>query len=93
MTALASEGTCAFAGPGCFVAILSLDDPLLDTEFGVALSQFAKLARGARGDWMGRAVSNCAQRRAERLHARMRAQLLRSDHWRMKPLAFTGKPE
>ncbi|WP_294539737.1 preprotein translocase subunit SecA [uncultured Rhodoblastus sp.] len=79
--------------PGCFLAILSLEDPLLETESGLALSQFAKLAHGATGDWMGRLVSEYAQWRAERLHARMRAQLLRSDQWQIKTLAFTGKPE
>jgi preprotein translocase subunit SecA len=79
--------------PGCFQAILSLEDPLMDTETGVALSGAAKLARGSFGEWAGRAVSNYAQRRAERLHARMRADLLRSDQWQMKTLAFSGRSE
>ena len=79
--------------PGSFQAILSLEDPLMDGGSGVALSKVAKLARAAMGNWVGRAMSDYAQRRAERLHARMREQLLRTDQWQMKTLAFTGKPE
>ena len=79
--------------PGCFQAILSLEDPLMGSESGVALTRFAKLGRRLIGDWIGRAATDYAQRRAERLHARMRAQLLRSDEWQMKTLAFTGRPE
>ncbi len=78
---------------GCFQAILSLEDPLMDIESGVALSKVAKLARASMGNWVGRALSDYAQRRAERLHARMREQLLRTDEWQMKTLAFTGKSE
>jgi preprotein translocase subunit SecA len=79
--------------PGCFEAFLSLEDPLMDTDSGVALSHLAKVASGSLGEWVGRAVSSYAQRRAERLHARMRADLLRSDQWQMKTLAFSGKSE
>jgi preprotein translocase subunit SecA len=79
--------------PGSFEAILSLEDPLMDTESGIALSRFAKIASGALGGWIGRAASNYSQRRAERLHARMRADLLKSDQWQMKTLAFSGKSE
>ena len=79
--------------PGCFEAFLSLEDPLMDMESGVALSHLAKLASGSLGEWAGRAASDYAQRRAERLHARMRADLLRSDQWQMKTLAFSGKSE
>jgi preprotein translocase subunit SecA len=79
--------------PGSFEAILSLEDALMDTDSGVALSGIAKAANRFLGDWAGREASNYAQRRAERLHARMRADLLRSDQWQMKTLAFSGKPE
>ena len=79
--------------PGAFQAILSLEDPLMDSESNVALSKLAKLARAALGNWVGQAMSDYAQRRAERLHARMREQLLRTDQWQMKTLAFTGKSE
>jgi preprotein translocase subunit SecA len=79
--------------PGSFEAILSLEDALMDAESSIALSAFAKAATRFLGAWAGREASNYAQRRAERLHARMRADLLRSDQWRMRTLAFTGKPE
>jgi preprotein translocase subunit SecA len=79
--------------PGSFEAILSLEDTLMDSDNGVALSSLAKFATRFVGDWAGRGAAGYAQRRAERLHARMRADLLRSDSWRMKMLAFSGKPE
>jgi preprotein translocase subunit SecA len=79
--------------PGSFEAILSLEDPLMDTETGIALSGIAKLASRFVGSWVGREAANYAQRRAQRLHARMRADLLRSDQWQTKTLAFSGKPE
>jgi preprotein translocase subunit SecA len=79
--------------PGSFEAILSLEDALMDTESGVALSGMAKTLSRFVGAWAGRGAANYAQRRAERLHARMRANLLRSDQWQMKTLAFTGKSE
>jgi preprotein translocase subunit SecA len=79
--------------PGCFQAILSLEDPLMAAGPGFVLSQLARLAPGAVGEWAGRAAADYAQRRAEWVHARMRTQLLRSDEWQTKTLAFTGKPE
>jgi preprotein translocase subunit SecA len=78
---------------GSFEAILSLEDSLLDFPLGVVLSQLAKTAGGSTGDRMGRAASRYAQRRAERLHARMRMDLLRSDQWQAKTLAISGKRE
>ncbi|HKS88263.1 MAG TPA: preprotein translocase subunit SecA [Stellaceae bacterium] len=79
--------------PGSFEAILSLEDPLMDTETGIALSGIAKVAARVLGAWVGSGASHYAQRRAERLHARMRADLLRSDQWQTKTLAFSGMPE
>ena len=79
--------------PGSFEAILSLEDPLLDKDASVATSRLAKAARRLLGSWIGDAASDFAQRRAERIHARMRAQLLKSDQMSMKTLAFTGRPE
>jgi preprotein translocase subunit SecA len=79
--------------PGCFEAILSLEDALLDFPSGRALARLAKSIPGPRGDAIGRFVSRYAQRRAEQLHARMRVDLLRSDQWQTKTLAISGKPE
>jgi preprotein translocase subunit SecA len=78
---------------GAFESILSLEDALMDAEHGVALSGLAKMATRILGAWAGRGAADYAQRRAERLHARMRADLLRSDTWQMKTLAFTGRSE
>ena len=79
--------------PGSFEAILSLEDPLMDKDAGMASSALAKWAQRLLGSWIGGAASGYAQRRAERLHARMRAQLLRSDQMSRKTLAFTGRTE
>jgi preprotein translocase subunit SecA len=79
--------------PGCFQAILSLEDPLMDFDTGPILSRLTKPAMQMAGDWVGRAALRLAQRRAEWLHARMRADLLRSDRTQTKTLAFSGRPE
>jgi preprotein translocase subunit SecA len=78
---------------GSFEAILSLEDPLLEFPAGQALARLAKSVGGTRGELIGRAASRYAQRRAEKLHARMRLDLLRSDRWQNKTLAISGKPE
>ncbi len=79
--------------PGSFETILSLEDPLVDPDRDGGLSGVAKIGNQIFGDWVGRAVSSYAQRRAEQLHARMRADLLRSDQWQTKTLSFSGRPE
>jgi preprotein translocase subunit SecA len=79
--------------PGSFEAILSLQDALLDFAVAKALAHLANAAGGAWGDRISRAASRYAQRRAERLHAHMRYDLLRSDQWQTKTLAISGKPE
>ncbi|TXN82124.1 preprotein translocase subunit SecA [Methylobacterium sp. WL8] len=80
--------------PGCFQAILSLDDPLLD---GGPLSRpVARAGMTRLGRWSqpaGRFLLRFAQWRAERLHARMRTDLLRSDQIQERILAFAGHPE
>jgi len=52
------------------------------------------------GLWFGRAKSRwllrtatLAQRRAERMHARMRADLLRAEEWIGDAIAFVGEQE
>jgi preprotein translocase subunit SecA len=79
--------------PGSFEAILSLEDSLMDFSIGVALSHLANAAGGSIGKRIGHFASRYAQRRAERLHARMRMDLLRSDQWQNKTLAISGKRE
>lgn len=79
--------------PGSFEAILSLQDPLLDFVGGIVLSHLANALSGSIADRIGGAALRYAQRRAERLHARMRMDLLHSDQWQMKTLAIAGKSE
>ena len=80
--------------PGCFQAILSLEDPLMEFDSGLLpLSRLAGPAMQTGGAWAGRLALILAQRRAERLHARMRADLLRTDQTQTKTLAFSGRPE
>ncbi|MCJ2038384.1 prepilin peptidase [Methylobacterium sp. J-059] len=80
--------------PGCFQAILSLDDPLLDGGLlsrGMARRMMPLFGRHAQT--FGRLLLRHAQARAERLHARMRADLLRSDQMQDRILAFAGHSE
>jgi preprotein translocase subunit SecA len=79
--------------PGCFQAILSLEDPLMHFDAGAALPRLTQAAMWLAGEGGGRAALLMAQRRAERLHARMRADLLRSDQTQTRTLAFSGRPE
>jgi preprotein translocase subunit SecA len=79
--------------PGCFQAILSLEDPLMDFDIGPILSRLAAPALRRWGPPVGRIMLQMAQRRAEWLHARMRADLLQSDRSQSKTLAFSGRPE
>ena len=78
--------------PGSFQPILSLDDPLMDNmdRRGIVKAVATRLMPVA-GQWVGRIALLCAQMRAERLHARMRNDLLSQDEHRGSSLAFSGK--
>ena len=80
--------------PGSFQPILSLDDPLMDSvdRRGIVKAIARKLMPVA-GQWVGRIALLYAQIRAERLHARMRNDLLNQDERFGSALAFSGKPE
>jgi preprotein translocase subunit SecA len=78
---------------GSFETILSLEDALLDFPLGRLLGRVARTVGGTRGDKIARAAIRYAQRRAERIHERMRVDLFRSDQWQMKTLAISGRPE
>lgn len=75
--------------PGVFVAMLSRQDALL-ADYGSVLAR--TLAR-----WPGQAAARLAlglaQARAERVHARMRHDLLRQDEVLNDAMAFAGAPE
>jgi preprotein translocase subunit SecA len=79
--------------PGCFQAILSIDDALVteaqSSLVGQALNSLLKRAGPKLRSW----VIDQQQRRVERLHANMRASLLRSDLTQSRLLALSGHSE
>jgi preprotein translocase subunit SecA len=87
-------GRCSRQGqPGLFAPILSLEDPLLDETLSRSEKRLVRIGYGLYGQSFGRWVMRHAQRKAERLHARMRQSLLRSDEVLDHALAFSEKPE
>jgi preprotein translocase subunit SecA len=83
-------GRCARQGdPGTVHTHLSLEDAIVQHHAPPALRG---LARRLGGLGIG-ALARRAQRRAERLHARMRRDLLRSDQWLGDVIAFAGDQE
>jgi preprotein translocase subunit SecA len=87
-------GRCGRQGePGSVDAILSLDDPLLVLDGNPQIARLARLAAPYLGDWVVRAAFRLAQRRAEKLHLRMRRDLLNSDQISNDNLAFSGRAE
>jgi preprotein translocase subunit SecA len=78
---------------GQFEAILSLDDPLMDMDRGGVLRALTLPARKVHGPLIRRLLQKAMQRRAERLHAGMRRQLLKSDDMQTRILAFSGQSE
>ena len=73
-------------------AILSLEDPLLETSTGGPLHALA--AGGGGPARLGtRLLFGLAQRRSERRHSRARRELMKADRKAGTMLAFTGKPE
>jgi preprotein translocase subunit SecA len=90
-------GRCGRQGdPGSFEAMVSLDDELLRGQGVRALRWFAaKITRGSRPvpRWMGNLVFRQAQQTAERLHSRMRWDLLKYDERQETMLAFSGRGE
>ena len=81
--------------PGSAEAILSLEDELLalhGPRWRRLVAAFAR-ADGSVPTWLARRVVALAQKAAERLHARMRGDLLRVDEQLESTLAFSGRPE
>ena len=90
-------GRCGRLGdPGSYEALLSLEDPIVQGGRGGLLAWgAARLALARVPAWKrlaGRAVRR-AQKRVERLHARMRKNLLREDERRGNLLSFSGGQE
>lgn len=90
-------GRCGRQGdPGSCRAYVSMQDELLAANTHPATRKTAGLLLRAPGGlftWVGRLVTRRAQKRAERLHARMRRDLLKMDERLSTALAFSGRPE
>jgi preprotein translocase subunit SecA len=86
-------GRCGRQGePGTSEAILSLDDPLLGLLGWPRLRNWISRS-GAGGGFFARLAFHHAQRRAERVHSRMRRLLLTADQRLGSMLAFSGEME
>lgn len=90
-------GRCGRQGdPGSFEAIISLEDELLQVYLGGLAKAFCAWSNTANPGWSAwarKVVVRGAQRAAERLHLRMRRDLLKADEQTDKALAFSGRWE
>jgi preprotein translocase subunit SecA len=87
-------GRCSRQGePGTFIPILSLQDALLDETLSRSEKKLIWIGYRLYGQRFARWVMRRAQRKAERLHARMRRSLLTSDEILDHALAFSGNSE
>ena len=90
-------GRCGRQGdPGSHEAYVSLEDEIVAVYAGFIdrrLAGFATRRGGRVGAWLAALVVRRAQRAAERLHARMRRDLLKQDEHLTTALAFAGRPE
>jgi len=81
--------------PGSFEVIASLEDDLM-ARYGTWWRDVARWAAGVGGrvpSWLAHRAVRRAQRGAEKLHARMRADLLQTDQHLDTTLAFSGRQE
>jgi preprotein translocase subunit SecA len=88
-------GRCGRQGdPGSYEAMVSLDDELL-TVYGRGWARLARLMsrRAKVPGWIGGLALRRAQRAAERTHARIRKDLLKTDQRLERTLAFSGRQE
>ena len=91
-------GRCGRQGdPGTSEALVSLEDDLVSAYVGKPLQWIAAIGLRIPGGWVGRWIGGIllrkAQRSAERLHGRMRHDLLKMDEQLSDSLAFSGKTE
>jgi preprotein translocase subunit SecA len=91
-------GRCGRQGdPGTSEAIVSLEDELATVYVNKAFQWLASTVLRGPGSFIARGIGKIlfgrAQRKAERLHARMRHELLKMDEQLGDALAFSGRPE
>jgi preprotein translocase subunit SecA len=91
-------GRCGRQGdPGTCEAVVSLEDELVTVYVSKIFQWLVAAALKTPGTliarWIGKMLLARAQHRAERLHARMRHDLLKMDEQLGDALAFSGRPE
>ncbi len=93
-------GRCGRQGdPGQIRSHVALNDELIACHappFLVLAARLLNLGRGenqSRSDFWIKAIARIAQANAERLHARMRGALLKSDEWLGDAIGFAGEQE
>ncbi len=91
-------GRCGRQGdPGTSQILVSLEDELATVYSGKVWQWLARILLGKPGSpvnaWIGNILFYKAQRKAERLHARTRRDLLKMDEQLGDALAFSGRPE
>ncbi len=91
-------GRCGRQGDhGSCEAIVSLEDELISVYIGKPLQWLAaaviRKPNSFMARWFGELLLGWAQHKAERLHTRMRHDLLKFDEQISDSLAFTGRPE
>jgi preprotein translocase subunit SecA len=91
-------GRCGRQGdPGTSEAIISLEDELVTVYTRKIFQWFIRMllvvSKGLGSHSVGRILFNRAQKKAERLHARMRHDLLKMDEQIGDMLAFSGRQE
>ncbi len=90
-------GRCGRQGdPGSYEAFVSLEDEIVTVYAGRIerwLASLASRTSGRTGDWLAALVVRRAQRAAERVHSRMRRDLLKHDEQLETTLAFAGRAE
>lgn len=89
-------GRCARQGdPGSFECFLSLEDPILEGKRGGIFAPLAKVMKPGSYLWTLAAKTAIlrAQKKMEKVHARMRHELLKADEKMGSMLSFSGKQE
>jgi preprotein translocase subunit SecA len=85
-------GRCGRQGDhGTVLRFMSLTDPLLEVYLPQFLLRLVALFPGAIRGLSIRLLGRIAQIRAEQLHARMRARLLRVEEWLSDAISFAGE--
>ena len=91
-------GRCGRQGdPGSYGVFVSLEDELASVYTGRKVRWLAGALLGPNSRWIGRSIGRAliirAQRSAERLHSRIRRQVMKIDEQMGAALAFSGRQE